>query len=188
MKTHPLEESGWRIFGPCRCAALSSNRALRSHSPRRVAALSSHRVRRLYVPLWVGVFFLVCVGAPRSLRIAFGGRIVRVGSPRSLRIALEGSIVRVGAPRPSQHAACARNMCFCTLTRAAGNRFARDGKEPGPRWGNNYPENGLVKPPRRDTRALSSAGMFGGKAPLRLAAQKSRLHAPSVPMRSAPAY
>jgi|AntAceMinimDraft_5_1070358.scaffolds.fasta_scaffold260343_1 hypothetical protein len=28
--------------------------------------------------------------------------------------------------------------------------------------GNNYPENGLVKPPRRDTRALSPAGMFGG--------------------------
>ena len=25
----------------------------------------------------------------------------------------------------------------------------------------NYPENGLVKPPRRDTRALSPAGMFG---------------------------
>jgi hypothetical protein len=40
-----------------------------------------------------------------------------------------------------------------------------------------YPENGLVKPPRRDTRALSPALMFGGKAPLRLAAQKSRLHA-----------
>ena len=44
--------------------------------------------------------------------------------------------------------------------------------------GNNYPENGLVKPPRRDTRALSPAGMFEGKAPLRLAAQKSRPHAP----------
>ena len=70
--------------------------------------------------------------------------------------------------------------------KTAGNRFARDDKEPGPR--NNYPENGLVKPPRRDTRALSSAGMFGGKAPLRLAAQKSRPHVPSVPMRSAPAY
>ena len=52
----------------------------------------------------------------------------------------------------------------------------------------NYPENGLVKSPRRDTRALSLADMFGGKAPLRLAAQKSRPHAPSVPMRCAPAY
>jgi hypothetical protein len=30
----------------------------------------------------------------------------------------------------------------------------------------NYPENGLMKPPRRDTLALSSAGMFGGKGPL----------------------
>ena len=72
--------------------------------------------------------------------------------------------------------------------RQAGNRFARDDKELGPSWGNNYPENGLVKPPRRDTRAFSPAGMFGGKVPLRLAAQKSRPHAPSVPMRVAPAY
>jgi hypothetical protein len=61
-------------------------------------------------------------------------------------------------------------------------------KSRAPAGGNNYPENGLVKPPRRDTRALSPAGMFGGKAPLRLAAQKSRPHAPSVPMRSVPAY
>jgi hypothetical protein len=38
--------------------------------------------------------------------------------------------------------------------------------------GSNYPENGLVKPPRRDTRALSPAGMFGGQAPLRLATRK----------------
>ena len=61
-------------------------------------------------------------------------------------------------------------------------------KSRAPAGGNNYPENGLVKPPRRDTRALSPAGMFGGKAPLRLAAQKSRPHAPSVPLRSALAY
>jgi hypothetical protein len=45
-------------------------------------------------------------------------------------------------------------------------------------WGGNNPESGLVKPPRRDTRALSQAGMFGGKAPLRLAAQKNRPHVP----------
>ena len=69
--------------------------------------------------------------------------------------------------------------------RTAGNRFACDDKELGPSWGGNYPENGLVKPPRRDTRALSPAGMFRRKVPLRLAAQKSRLHAPSAPMRSA---
>ena len=65
--------------------------------------------------------------------------------------------------------------------RTAGNRFARDDKEPGPSWRKQLPGE-------RDTRALSPTGMFGGKAPLRLAAQKSRLHAPSVPMRSAPAY
>ena len=61
-------------------------------------------------------------------------------------------------------------------------------KSRAPAGGNNYPENGLVKPPRRGTRALSPAGKFGGKVPLRLAAQKSRPHAPSVPMRSTPAY
>ena len=33
-----------------------------------------------------------------------------------------------------------------------------------PAGGSNYPENGVVKPPRRDTRALSPAGMFEGKA------------------------
>jgi hypothetical protein len=56
----------------------------------------------------------------------------------------------------------------------AGNRFARDDIELGPQLGETIiPENGLVKPPRarRNTRALSPAGMFGGKAPLRLAAQ-----------------
>jgi hypothetical protein len=72
--------------------------------------------------------------------------------------------------------------------RTAGNRYARDEKSRAPAGGSNYPENCLVKPQRRDTRAHSPAGMFGGKAPLRLAAQKSRFHAPSVPMRSAPAY
>jgi len=41
---------------------------------------------------------------------------------------------------------------------------------------------------RRDTRALSPAGMFGGKAALRLVAQKSRQHAHLGPMCSAPAY
>ena len=61
-------------------------------------------------------------------------------------------------------------------------------KSRAPAGRNNYPENGLVKPPRRDTRALSPAGMFGRKALPRLAAQKSRLQTPSVPMRSAPAY
>jgi hypothetical protein len=43
---------------------------------------------------------------------------------------------------------------------AAGNRFARDEKELRPQLPageNNYPENGLVKPPRLDTRALSLA-------------------------------
>jgi len=45
-----------------------------------------------------------------------------------------------------------------------------------------------VNPPRRDTRALSPAGMFGGKAPPRLVAQKSRPRAHSGPMRCAPAY
>ena len=47
--------------------------------------------------------------------------------------------------------------------------------------GNNYPESGLVKPPRRDTRALSPAGMFGGKAPLPLGgAEEQTPHAISA--------
>jgi len=42
-------------------------------------------------------------------------------------------------------------------------------KSRAPAGENNYPENGLVKPPRRNTQALSPAGIFGGKLPLRLA-------------------
>jgi hypothetical protein len=46
--------------------------------------------------------------------------------------------------------------------RTAGYRFARDDKDRAraPAGGNNYPESGLVKPPRSDTRALSPAGVF----------------------------
>jgi hypothetical protein len=44
----------------------------------------------------------------------------------------------------------------------AGNRFARDDKELELQQGGDYPEIGLVKPPRRNTRALSPDGMFGG--------------------------
>jgi hypothetical protein len=60
-------------------------------------------------------------------------------------------------------------------------------KSRAPAGESNYPENGLVKPPRHDARALSPAGVFGNKAPLRLAAQKSRPHAQLVPTRDAPA-
>jgi hypothetical protein len=69
------------------------------------------------------------------------------------------------------------------MSGTAGNRFARDDKEPGRlNWGrSNYPENGLVKPLRRNTRALSLTGTFGVKALLRLAAQKSRPRAPLAP-------
>ena len=58
----------------------------------------------------------------------------------------------------------------------------------GPIWRKQLPGERPREPPRRDTRALSPAGVFGGKAPPRLAAQKSWLHAPSAPMRRAPAY
>jgi hypothetical protein len=62
-------------------------------------------------------------------------------------------------------------------------------KSRAPAGGKKYPGNGLLKTvPRRETRDLSPAGMFGGKAPLRSAAQKSRPHASLAPMRSAPAY
>jgi hypothetical protein len=56
----------------------------------------------------------------------------------------------------------------------------------GPSWGKQLPEERPREPPRRDTRALSPAGMAEGKAPLRLAAKKSRPHAPLSPMRGAP--
>ena len=42
-------------------------------------------------------------------------------------------------------------------------------KSRAPAGGTNYPENGLVKPPRRETGAFSPASMFGGKAPIRFA-------------------
>jgi hypothetical protein len=45
-----------------------------------------------------------------------------------------------------------------------------------------------MKPLRRDTRAISPAGMFGGKAPLRLAAHKRRPYMLLAPMRSTPAF
>jgi hypothetical protein len=66
-------------------------------------------------------------------------------------------------------------------------------KSRGPSWGrNNCPENGLVKPPRRDTRSRSSPQpsryMFREKAPPRLAAQMSRPRAHLEPIHSTPAF
>jgi hypothetical protein len=54
-----------------------------------------------------------------------------------------------------------------------GRRFVSRIRLPGER-----PRD--VKPPRRDTRALSPAGMFGGKAPLSLAAQKKEQTARAI--------
>jgi hypothetical protein len=71
----------------------------------------------------------------------------------------------------------------------AGNRLARDDKKAGaPAVAINYPENDLVKPPRRDTRALAQPKCSEERRPLRLAAQKSRPRAPLAPMHSMPAY
>ena len=96
-----------------------------------------------------------------------------------------------------------RRSPFMESFRCADHRLVRTGdererlvtappvmtKSRGPSWEqSNYPESGLVKPPRLDTRALSPAGMFGGKAPPRLAAQKSRPHAHLKPIRCAPAH
>jgi hypothetical protein len=58
----------------------------------------------------------------------------------------------------------------------------------GPAGESDHPDNGPVKPPRRDTRALSPAGIIGGDAPLRFEAQKNGPRAPFAPMRSTPAY
>jgi len=56
----------------------------------------------------------------------------------------------------------------------------------GPSRLKKYPESHLVKPPKRNTRALSPACMLRGKVPPRFAAQNSRLNVPLAPMRSAP--
>ena len=83
-------------------------------------------------------------------------------------------------------------LCYCfavQTTGTAGSRFARDDKDQDwdPSWEkSDYPESGLSKLLRRDARVISPAGMFGGKESLRLAAQKSRPHAPLAPLHSAP--
>ena len=118
--------------------------------------------------------------------LGFSGPLVPIitkeVSWRTLSAAIAFFLGIVSLCRPPPHQDWGR-------ARAAGNRFDRDKKVPGPSWGrNNYPENRLVNPPKSDTRAPSPAGMFGGKAPLRLAAQKSRPHAHLGSMRCAPAY
>jgi hypothetical protein len=60
-------------------------------------------------------------------------------------------------------------------------------KSRGPCWGqNNHTENGFVKLPRRYTRAHGPAGMFAGKAPLRLVAQTKELSKPPTIIQSTP--
>ena len=57
-----------------------------------------------------------------------------------------------------------RGVPIAFLILVHGNAAYADlyGKELGPQQlgGNNYPENGLMKPPRRGARALNLAGMF----------------------------
>jgi hypothetical protein len=135
-----------------------------------------------------------------------GGAAAAEGQDAANALDVKGSSCVFGRvrSRPAKIIKSAKNAAYYLKTRcspqnlarrlaspfflAAGNRFARDNKEPGPSWGKQSPEERLRKPPRRDTRALSAVGMFGGKAPLRLAAQKNKLRAPSAPMRSAPVY
>jgi hypothetical protein len=56
--------------------------------------------------------------------------------------------------RPRTDCSCFRTRDIFTLSErrflSAGSRFALDDKELGPPGGNNYPESGLVKPPRCD--------------------------------------
>jgi hypothetical protein len=95
----------------------------------------------------------------------------RLRKRRLLRFFIRLVHVRAGHVVPSAGDDGVRPLRHVELTQEVGQRTAS-----------------LVKPPSRDTRTLSPAGVFGGKAPLRLAAQKSRPHAPSAPMRSAPPY
>jgi len=48
-------------------------------------------------------------------------------------------------------------------------------KSRAPAGGNNYPENGLVKPPRRDKRALGLAGMFPRKGAASLSGAEEQI-------------
>jgi hypothetical protein len=73
--------------------------------------------------------------------------------------------------------------------KAAGYHFSRDDKEPGPTMGKRLPGERLRETAKTCyTSPQPSRYMFGGKAPLRFAAQKNGLHAPSAPVRSALAY
>jgi hypothetical protein len=98
----------------------SARRALNrsSHSPRRLSAVSSHRVRKSHSTLWVGAY-VARVGAPRSLRIAFGDRILRVGSPRSLRIAFGGQMGASAHRDLVNRRLFKKNLCCCTLATCA---------------------------------------------------------------------
>jgi hypothetical protein len=79
---------------------------------------------------------MVRVGAPRSLRIAFGGRFARVGSPRSFRIAFrEDWVIPDQETRKHVHATFVvarsqnihRNMCSRSLRFGFGGRIVRVG-------------------------------------------------------------
>ena len=62
-------------------------------------------------------------------------------------------------------------------------------KRRGPSWGGQLPgERHRETAETWHKSSQPSRYMFGGKTPLRLALQKSRPHAPSVPTRSAPAH
>jgi len=74
-------------------------------------------------------------------------------------------IVTLFRPPPHQDWGRARTAC---------SRFAIvHTKSRAPAGENNYPESGLVKLPRRNTGALSPAGIFGWKVPLRLAHRRA---------------
>jgi len=62
-------------------------------------------------------------------------------------------------------------------------------KEPGPQLGaKQWPGERPGETAETWHTSLQPSGMFGGKAPPRLAAQKSRPHTHLVPLRGAPAY
>ena len=123
-----------------------------------------------------------------------GGGVGRGGARRGASQARHPQLSHRGVvkTRQSTQSNCILNPTAITKWRTYRRLCDATSKKAGAiAWENNYPENGLVKQPRRDARAISpvcSVRMFGGKAPLRLAAQKSRPHAPLAPMRMAPAY
>jgi hypothetical protein len=100
--------------------------------------------------------FLVGVGAPRSLRIAFGARVVRVGSSCSLRIAFRGRIVALGRRSHSPRRLAAL-FSHCARRSNSPRRIVRVGSPRPSQQGNMCTQHVLLRARYMCTAACSRA-------------------------------